>query len=122
MPGRPEPPRRRGGAIVADQRVSQKGGASSVLSTTSTTLSTSNGEGPEGRLPVIGWSRPCRPSGQRFFWISDHWRSTSSRPPHMKKACSATWSYSPSAIFVKPSIESASDTVEPSMPVNCFAT
>ena len=30
--------------------------------------------------------------GQLFFWISAHWRSTSSRPPHMKNACSATWS------------------------------
>ena len=29
---------------------------------------------------------------QRFFWISAHWRSTSSRPPHMKNACSPTWS------------------------------
>ena len=29
---------------------------------------------------------------QRFFWISAHFFSTSSRPPHMKKACSATWS------------------------------
>ena len=29
---------------------------------------------------------------QRLFWISSHFLSTSSRPPHMKKACSATWS------------------------------
>ena len=28
----------------------------------------------------------------RLFWISSHLRSTSSRPPHMKNACSATWS------------------------------
>ena len=30
--------------------------------------------------------------GHRLFWISSHLRSTSSRPPHMKNACSATWS------------------------------
>src|SRR3954453_1576016 len=29
---------------------------------------------------------------QRFFWMSAHFFSTSSRPPHMKNACSATWS------------------------------
>ena len=34
----------------------------------------------------------ARRLGQRFFWISAHWRSTSSRPPHMKNACSPTWS------------------------------
>jgi len=61
-------------------------------------------------------------SRQRFFWISAHCRSTSSRPPHMKKACSATWSYSPSAILVNASTVSVSGTVEPSMPVNCLAT
>ena len=40
----------------------------------------------------------------------------------MKNACSATWSYSPSAILVNASIVSDSGTVEPSMPVNCLAT
>ena len=40
----------------------------------------------------------------------------------MKKACSPTWSYSPSQIFVNASMVSARETVEPSMPVNCFAT
>ena len=29
---------------------------------------------------------------QRLFWISSQRRSTSSSPPHMKNACSATWS------------------------------
>src|SRR6478735_8806121 len=61
-------------------------------------------------------------SHQRFFWISAHFCSTSSRPPHMKKACSATWSYSPSAILLNASMVSATGTVEPSMPVNCLAT
>ena len=77
----------------------------------------------EGRAP---WARPSprEPDrmGQRFFWISAHWRSTSSRPPHMKNACSPMWSYSPSQIFVNASMVSASGTVEPSMPVNCLAT
>ena len=74
---------------------------------------------------VVLWCPAVSVAGardQRFFWISAHWRSTSSRPPHMKNACSATWSYSPSAIFVNASIVSTSGTVEPSMPVNCLAT
>ena len=61
-------------------------------------------------------------SHQRLFWISAHLRSTSSRPPHMKNACSATWSYSPSAILLNASMVSVTGTVEPSMPVNCLAT
>ncbi len=59
---------------------------------------------------------------QLFFCISAHFASTSSRPPHMKKACSATWSYSPSAILLNASMVSSTGTVEPSMPVNCLAT
>ena len=59
---------------------------------------------------------------QRLFWISAHFASTSSRPPHMKNACSATWSYSPSAILLNASMVSLTGTVEPSMPVNCLAT
>src|SRR6476646_9572978 len=49
------------------------------------------------------WGQPerlaPRPTGaaatrrrRRFFSISAAWRSTSSRPPHMKNACSGTWS------------------------------
>ena len=34
----------------------------------------------------------ARVGHQRLFWISAHFCSTSSRPPHMKNACSATWS------------------------------
>ena len=83
---------------------------------------------PQGRPPCgsrppwCGWVVLGVENSQRFFWISAHWRSTSSRPPHMKKACSATWSYSPSQIFVNASMVSAGGTVEPSMPVNCLAT
>ena len=50
---------------------------------------------------------------QRPFWISAHLRSTSSRPPHMKKACSGTASYSPSVIALKACSVSASGTKEP---------
>src|SRR5690349_15232838 len=57
-----------------------------------------------------------------LFWISSHFRSTSSNPPHMKNACSATWSYSPSEILLNASMVSATGTVEPSRPVNCLAT
>src|SRR6185312_12674926 len=54
-------------------------------------------------------------------WISAHWRSTSSSPPMLKKACSAMWSRSPSQMALKPSMVSLMYTVEPSTPVNCLA-
>ena len=69
------------------------------------------GRGPAPRGVPALW--PSSAAGQLFFWISAHWRSTSSRPPHMKNACSATWSYSPSAILVNASIVSAAGRSSP---------
>src|SRR5256714_3876613 len=42
-------------------------------------------------------------SGYRSFINSCAWRSRSSRPPHMKNACSGKWSYSPSLSFLNAS-------------------
>src|SRR6202000_1716873 len=48
--------------------------------------------------------------------------STSSIPPHMKNACSGTWSYLPSVIALNEEMVSSSGTNSPGMPVNCSAT
>src|SRR3546814_7948309 len=115
-----------GGLDVDDTRDEQREHRSVARKHTDVTLS---GAGDDH----LGLARPHQAVGcyqfdsqcvshHRFFWISAHLASTSSRPPHMKNACSATWSYSPSAILVNASTVSPIETVEPSMPVNCLAT
>src|SRR5919197_581024 len=58
---------------------------------------------------------------QLSFCSSAQRRSTSSRLPTLKKACSAMWSHSPSQIFLNDSMVSFSATVEPGTWVNFSA-
>src|SRR5690606_31426610 len=55
------------------------------------------------------------------FWMRAQFFSRSSRPPMLKKACSAMWSNSPSQILPNASMVSLSGTVEPGTLVNCVA-
>ena len=57
----------------------------------------------------------------RSFCILSQFARTSSMPPTLKKACSAMWSTSPRQIIEKPSMVSATGTVEPGMFVNFSA-
>src|SRR5690242_209452 len=74
------------------------------------------------------WAAPANTVGaahvsaeRQPFISSCAFFSRSSRPPHMKKACSGKWSYSPSLIFLNASMVSLSGTVEPGTLVNCSA-
>ncbi len=108
--------------ISRSSPVGSPSAASSSAFASSILISSARPHGPVGGDEGDLQARPDLGGHQRFFWISAHFFSTSSRPPHMKKACSATWSYSPSAILLNASMVSTTGTVEPSMPVNCLAT
>ena len=77
--------------------------------------------GVRGGRPLRARVVVTEPRHQLSFCSSDHLRSTSSRLPTLKKACSAMWSTLPETIIWKDSMVSASGTVEPGMLVNFSA-
>src|SRR5690349_12566585 len=74
------------------------------------------------RWPGLPRGRPGHRGEDRYFLSLSALRSRSSSPPHMKKACSGTWSYLPSVSALNASSVSDSGTNEPGCPVNASAT